>query len=127
MATKTNFQTVDEYIGTFPPAVQDGLEQIRRTVKEAVPEAKEMVHYQLPAYEYQGMLIYYSAYKGHYSVTFPPPFKIFEAFRQELSPYEVSKTTIKLPMDQPLPLDLVAELAKYRAKENAERSQKKKK
>jgi uncharacterized protein YdhG (YjbR/CyaY superfamily) len=73
------------------------------------------------------MLIYYSAYKDHYSLSFPPPFTIFDVFKQELSPYEVSKTTIKLPKDKPIPLELVGELVKFRAKENLERQKKKKK
>ncbi|WP_221469094.1 iron chaperone [Cohnella nanjingensis] len=127
MSSKTKFETTDAYIGTFPKDVQDGLEQIRQTIQQAVPEAEEVISYQLPAFQYHGMLIYYSAYKNHYSLSFPPPFRIFEVFQTQLAPYEVSKTTIQLPMDQPLPLDLVGELAKYRAQENAEKAKKKKK
>jgi uncharacterized protein YdhG (YjbR/CyaY superfamily) len=56
-----------------------------------------------------------------------PPFTIFDVFKQELSPYEVSKTTIQLPKDKPIPLELVSEIVKYRAKENLERKKKKKK
>ncbi|MCC3375044.1 iron chaperone [Cohnella sp. REN36] len=127
MSEKTKFETVDAYIGSFPQEVQAGLEQLRETIRQAVPEAEEVISYQLPAFQYHGMLIYYSAYKNHYSLSFPPPFRIFEAFQSELAPYEVSKTTIQLPMDRPLPLDLVSELAKYRARENEEKAAKKKK
>ncbi|MBW7454070.1 iron chaperone [Paenibacillus sepulcri] len=122
---KSNFQTVDEYFGSFQKEIQDSLEQIRQTIKNAVPEAEEVISYQLPAFKYHGMLIYFSAYKDHYSLSFPPPFTVFEVFKQELSPYEVSKTTIKFPADKPIPLELVSELAKYRAKENLEGKQKK--
>jgi uncharacterized protein YdhG (YjbR/CyaY superfamily) len=73
------------------------------------------------------MLIYFSAYKDHYSLSFPPPFKLFEVFKTELSTYEVSKTTIKFPMDKPIPLELVREIVIYRAKENLEGEKKKKK
>jgi uncharacterized protein YdhG (YjbR/CyaY superfamily) len=126
MSSKNKFQTVDEYIGTFAKDVQGDLEKIRQTIKKAVPEAEEVISYQLPAFEFHGMLIYFSAYKEHYSLSFPPPFTLFEVFKQELSPYEVSKTTIKILMDKPLPLDLVSEIVKYRAKENLERGKKKK-
>lgn len=128
MATaKIKFETVDQYIATFPKEVQTTLEKIRKTIQKAVPEAEEMISYQIPAFEYNGMLAYFSAYKEHYSLTFPPPFEIFEVFKKELSPYEVSKTTIQFPMTSPVPLDLVTKMVKYRAKENAENKKKKKK
>jgi uncharacterized protein YdhG (YjbR/CyaY superfamily) len=73
------------------------------------------------------MLIYFSAYKDHYSLSFPPPFHVFNVFKNELSPYEMSKTTIKFPMEHPIPLELVSEIVKYRAKENMEREKNKKK
>jgi uncharacterized protein YdhG (YjbR/CyaY superfamily) len=126
-STKSNFQTVDEYIGTFPKDVQDTLEKIRQTIKKAAPEAEEVISYQLPAFKFHGMLIYFSAYKDHYSLSFPPPFHVFDVFKNELSPYEISKTTIKFPMDHPIPFELVSEIVKYRAKENLEREKKKKK
>lgn len=81
----------------------------------------------MPAFKYHGMLIYYSAYKKHYSISFPPPFKVFEVFKEQLSPYEVSKTAVQFPMDQPVPLDLIGEMAKYRANENIEIENKKRK
>ncbi|TDF89170.1 iron chaperone [Paenibacillus piri] len=123
---KIKFQTVDEYFNTFPKDVQDTLEKIRETIKSAAPEAEEVISYQLPAFKYHGFLIYFSAYKDHYSLSFPPPFKIFEAFKNELSPYEVSKTSIKFPMDKLIPFDLVIELVKYKVKENLEKEKKKK-
>jgi uncharacterized protein YdhG (YjbR/CyaY superfamily) len=125
--TKSNFQTVDEYILTFPRDVQATLEQIRQTIKEAVPEAEEVISYQLPAFKYHGMLIYFSAYKDHYSLSFPPPFTVFDVFKEQLSPYEVSKTAIKFQMSIPLPLELVNDMVKFRANENLEKGKKKKK
>jgi uncharacterized protein YdhG (YjbR/CyaY superfamily) len=126
-STKSKFQTVNEYIGTFPKDVQDTLEKIRQTIKKAAPEAEELISYQLPAFKFHGMLIYFSAYNDHYSLSFPPPFKVFDVFKKELSLYEVSKTTIKFPMDNPIPLELVSEIVKYRAMENLEREKEKKK
>ena len=126
MMPADKFQTIEAYVEAFPEDVQEGLESLRQAIRTAVPEAEEVISYQLPAFKHHGMLIYFSAYKDHYSLSFPPPFTIFEAFKEQLSAYEMTKTAIKLPMGRPLPLDLVGELAKYRAQENAEAASKKK-
>lgn len=122
---KTNFQTVDEYIATFPDDVQATLENIRQAIKAAVPEAGEVISYQLPAFQYHGMLIYFSAYKEHYSISFPPPFTVFDIFQEQLSLYKVAKSSVQFPKSEPVPLGLVADMATYRARENAEKAKKK--
>lgn len=124
---KQKFETVDQYFASFPENVQQGLTSIRDAIVKAVPQAEEAISYQLPAFKYHGMLIYYSAYKSHYAISFPPPFKVFEAFKERLSSYPMSKTAVQFPMDKPLPLELIAEMAQYRAKENIEIESKKKK
>lgn len=128
MATaKAKFETVDQYIGAFPKEVQTSLEKIRQTVKKAAPKAEEVISYQIPAFKFHGFLVYFSAYKAHYSITFPPPFTVFEVFKKELAVYERSKTTVQIPMDQKLPLELITKMVKFRAKENQETEKKKKK
>lgn len=127
MPANEKFLTVEQYIGEFPKEVQDDLEKIRQAIRQAVPEAEEVISYQLPAYKYHGMVIYFGAYKSHYSLSFPPPFKAFEVFKEDLAPYEQSKSAIKFPMDKPLPLALMGNIAKYKAQENLEIAMKKKK
>ncbi len=127
MSNGNKIQSVEEYIGAFPEEVQAGLERIRKTIVQAIPGAEEVISYQLPAFKLHGMVIYYSAYKNHYSISTPPPFTAFEAFKEGLAPYEVSKSAVKFPMDEPLPLELIGEIAKFKAQENAEAAQKKKK
>lgn len=105
-AAKSNLQTVDEYIATYPDEVHDTSKQMRKTTKKAVPEAEEVRYY--------GMLIY-SAYKEHYSLSFPPPFTVFDAFKEQLSAYELSKSAIQLPMKDPFPFQLLSDMAKFRA------------
>ncbi|MFD0672900.1 iron chaperone [Cohnella sp. GCM10027633] len=124
---KTDYQNPDEYIRTFPKEVQEGLELIRRTVKEAVPEATEAISYQIPVFEHHGKLIYYSAYAKHYSLSFPPPFAVFEAFKERLSRYAVSKSAVQLPMSEPLPTALIADMVKFNARENENKPAKKRK
>lgn len=125
-AGKSKFQTVDEYIGMFPKEVQAVLESVRETVGQAEPEAEEVISYQLPALKYRGKnLIFYSAYTNHYSVAFSPPFTIFEVFREELSPFEVGKTSVQFPLDQPIPSDLLRKMVQYKVEEISKTSKKK--
>ena len=118
---KTDFKNVDEYIATFPKNVQAVLEQIRQTIQKAVPDAEEVISYQIPAYKFHGWVLYFSAYTQHFSLSCPPPFTIFTEFKEELSLYEVSKSAIKFPLDQPVPVKLIRQIAQFRAKENLER------
>ncbi|MBB6733730.1 iron chaperone [Cohnella zeiphila] len=120
------FETVDAYLASFPTDVQQTLRQIGSAIQEAVPEAEEVLSYQLPAFSYHGMLIYYSAYKDHYSISVPPPFSVFEVFKDKLAPYERSKTAVKFPANQAIPLELIKELASYKAKENEQKALSKK-
>ncbi len=118
---KTGFRSVDEYIGTFPKDVQLVLETVRRTVREAVPEAEEVISYNMPGFKFHGRLLYFSAYKNHYSL-----FGAGKAFNKELSRYLRPKGTLQFPYDEPVPVKLISEVAKQRAKENLEREKKKK-
>lgn len=114
------FETVDEYIKSFAKPIQEILKQVRATVKKAVPEAEEVISYNIPAFKLNGWIVYYSAYTNHFSLSCPPPFTIFEVFKKELAPYKQSKSAIQFPLDEPVPTKLIADIAKYRAKENAE-------
>jgi uncharacterized protein YdhG (YjbR/CyaY superfamily) len=118
MATeKIKFETVEQYIGSFPKDVQKILQSVRKTIQSAVPGAEEMISYQIPAFKLGNWIFYYSAYKNHYSLSCPPPFTVFEKFKKELAPYEVSKSAIKFPLDKPVPVKLISEMAKFRAEE----------
>jgi uncharacterized protein YdhG (YjbR/CyaY superfamily) len=134
MATQQKkIETPEEYISTFPKDVQELLQKIRKTIQKAVPEAEEVISYQIPAFrvnasdKYHGWIFYYSAYKNHFSLSCPPPFTIFEVFKKELAPYELSKSAIRFPLDKPVPVVLISEMAKFRAKENLETEANKKK
>lgn len=115
---KIKFQTVDEYINSFPGDVQGTLENIRQTIQQAAPEAKEVISYQMPAYLYHGVLIYFAAFKNHYSLFIPHALKVCEAFKKELVVFEIHKATFKFPNDKPFPLELLGEIARFRVKEN---------
>ena len=116
MKEKGLFTTVDEYIALHPPAVQEGLDLLRKTIKTAAPGAEEMISYQMPAYKLKGMLAFFSATKKHYG--FYPTASPIIAFREKLKSYETSKGTIRFAMNKPLPVKLITEIIKWKAKEN---------
>ena len=123
---KTDFKTVDEYIGTFPTDVQVVLQQVRQAIIGAVPEGEEVISYQIPAVKFHGFVFYFSAYKSHFSLACPPPFTVREAFATELARYQMSKSAIQFPLSEPVPVDLISRMAAFRASENLERESKKK-
>jgi uncharacterized protein YdhG (YjbR/CyaY superfamily) len=124
---REKFETVADYYAAFPKEIQVILKKVQSAIKTAVPEAEEVISYQIPAFKFHGWIFYYSAYKAHYTLSCPPPWTIFEKFKKELSPFELSKSSIKFPLDQPVPVKLIAAMAKFRAKENIELEKKKKK
>lgn len=113
---KTNFKSIDEYIATFPNNVRDKLEEVRKIIHEAAPEAKEIISYQIPCFEQNGSILYFSAFTAHISIAAPPP--TFEIFKNDLKDYKTSKSVFQIPFDQKIPAALITKIAKYRMKEN---------
>lgn len=122
---KAKFSTVEEYIAAFPENKQSRLQQIRQVIAANAPEAEELISYNIPAFKLHGMLIFYSAYTNHISISIPPS-KVYEVFKNELSVYKVSKSAIQLPLNQPIPAELIGEMTKFRVKENTALAEKKK-
>jgi len=118
---KTDFKSVDEYIASQPEAVQGVLKRVRSTIRKAVPEAEEVISYQIPTYKlHGGPVLYFAGWRQHYSL-YPATERVVAAFKDELAPCEVSKGTIRFPLSQPVPVKLIERIAKFRAKEVAER------
>ena len=109
---------VDEYISRFPDNVQELLKEIRAIIKAAAPEAEEIISYQMPAYKFHGMLIYFAAFKNHIGLY--PRVSGIEKFKEELSVYKGAKGSVQFPLNKPLPLDLIARIVKFRVTENLE-------
>ena len=122
---KTDHRTprnIDEYIADFPPAVQIVLKRVRSAIRKAVPNAEEAISYRIPAYKLHGRyVIYFAGWKRHYSL-YPSTARLVAAFKDDLAPYEVNdKGTIRFPLSEPVPVKLIEGIAKFRAKEVAER------
>ena len=114
---KTDFKTVDEYIATLAPDVQAILQRVRTAILKALPGAEEAISYQIPTVKLRGTtVLYFAGWKQHFSI-YPVTAGLIEAFGDELAPYKLSKGTIQFPLSQPVPMKLIARLAKFRAKE----------
>lgn len=116
----TPLGTIDEYIADFPRAVQRVLKQVRRTIRTALPDADEAISYRIPTFKVGGRaVIYFAGWKQHYSL-YPSNARLIAAFKDDLEPYEVNgKGTIRFPLSEPVPVKLIAGIAKFRAEEVA--------
>lgn len=114
------FNSIDEYIASFPEDIQNILNDIRATIRAAAPEATEKISYQMPTFFLNGNLVHFAAFKNHVGF-YPTPSGIDE-FKAELSKYKGSKGSIQFPIDQPVPLDLIAKIVKYRISENLKKA-----
>jgi uncharacterized protein YdhG (YjbR/CyaY superfamily) len=123
---KTDYKSVDEYIASQPEAVQRLLERVRNAIRKAVPEAEEVISYQIPTYKLHGKaVLYFAGWKQHYSL-YPATRKLITAFKDELAPYEYNdKGTIRFPFEGALPVRLIGRIAKFRATEVAEQKKSK--
>ncbi len=118
---RTNFESVDEYIASRPESVRGILGRVRNAIRKALPGAEEMISYQIPAYRvHSRIVIYFAAWKEHYSL-YPATGGLAAALREELAPYKLSKGVIRFPLSQSVPVKLIERIAKFRAKEVAER------
>ena len=111
---------VDEYISRHPRDVQTILRKIRATIRKNAPAAREVISYSIPGYMYEGMLIFFAAFKGHVSV-YPAP-RSHAAFKEELSAYKGGKGTVQFAFGEPVPYDLITKIVKFRVRDNEERS-----
>jgi uncharacterized protein YdhG (YjbR/CyaY superfamily) len=113
---RKQFETIDDYIKTFPTYVQNILEKMRQIIRKAAPEAVEAISYQMPTLKLNGKnLVHFAAFKNHIGF-YPIPSGI-EAFRRELSPYKQGKGSVQFPVDKPIPYDLVEKIVRFRVKE----------
>jgi uncharacterized protein YdhG (YjbR/CyaY superfamily) len=113
---KAGFSSIDAYIATFPPEIQARLEALRATIRAAAPAAEEKISYQMPTFALHGNLVHFAAFKHHIGF-YPAPSGI-EAFQEEIAPYAHAKGSLRFPLDQPLPLDLVRRIVEFRVAEN---------
>lgn len=108
------YANVDEYLAALPADQRDVMEQLRRTIAAAAPDATEAIAYNMPAFRLHGrFLVSYEAYKRHYSL-FAWSDEMLAALGEELRPHAVGRGTIRFEADEPIPLELVARIVEFR-------------
>lgn len=121
---ESGFKSIDEYIATFPPDIQEILQTLRATIRAAAPDASEKISYQMPTFYLEGNLVHFAAYRNH--IGFYPAPRGIEAFQDELSRYKGAKGSVQFPIGEPLPLDLIGRIVAFRVQDNLARAQAKK-
>ena len=115
-------ETIASYFAKVPETSQKRMQQIRALILEKAPEAQESISYGMPAYKTNGKpLIYFAAFKNHIGLYATPSGHTH--FADALSQYKQGKGSVQFPNEQPLPLDLIAEIIAFRVEENASKMQ----
>ena len=120
-----SIKDIDSYLAAVPQDMKPVLEKLRQAIKQAAPEAEEVISYGMPAFRYHGMLVYFAAFKNHCSF-FPASGLLIKEMATELAAYKTSKGTIQFTIDKPLPAALVKKMVKMRVKQNLEKEKLKK-
>lgn len=111
-------EDVNEYIISFPKETQKKLREILESLRKAAPGAEENLKWGVPALSYDWILFTFAAYKNHISL-YPHP-RTIKAFEKDLINYDTSSSTIRFPLNKPLPLTLIRKIADFRVKEAEE-------
>jgi uncharacterized protein YdhG (YjbR/CyaY superfamily) len=117
----TGPKSMDQYIAEFPEEVQELLTEIRLTIRKAAPDAEETISYQIPTFTLRGILVSFAAYKNHIGL-YPAPAGT-ERFNKELSVYRTGKSSVRFPLDKPIPFNLISQIVKLRVKDNLNRAE----
>jgi len=108
--------TIEEYIAAYPEAVQQYLRQMYETIRKAAPDAEQLINYGVPTFRLKKKnLVSFGAAKAH--IGFYPTPAAIEAFKTPLSAYKGAKGSVQFPFDQPLPLELVTQIVKFRVEQ----------
>jgi uncharacterized protein YdhG (YjbR/CyaY superfamily) len=116
---------IDEYIAGFTEDVQEILEEIRTTIRKAAPGAEETIKYHMPTFTLHGNLVHFAEYTKH--IGFYPVPRGVAKFKKALSVYEGAKSTVRFPLDKPIPFGLISKIVKFRVKKNLDRAEGKRK
>jgi uncharacterized protein YdhG (YjbR/CyaY superfamily) len=103
---------IDDYIAGHPPKIRTRLSAMRRTIRKHAPDAEERISYRIPTFYLDGNLVHFAAFERH--VGFYPGAAGIAAFQKALAGYTSAKGSVQFPHDEPLPLELVAEIVKFR-------------
>lgn len=109
---KIKFTSVDQYLTTFDGNTLEKLIELRKFLKNLIPDAEECISYNMPAYKLNAVLVYFAGYKKH--IGFYPTGDGIKQFESRLTDFKYSTGAIQFPLDKPFPFDLIKEIVNYR-------------
>lgn len=121
MKNTTVPENVDQYIAEFPGQVRQILQSVRKAVKASAPEAEETIKYGIPTYVLHGNLVHFGAYSKHLAL-YPAP-KKSEALSEKIAPFLSGQSTLKFPLEKPIPVTLIKQIVKYMVAERMKKFQ----
>ena len=104
-------QTIDAYIAAQPESVQPLLNQVRDTLRAALPDAEERISWRMPTFWRSHNIIHFAAFKNHLGLY--PGDEAIRHFADRLAEHKFSKGAVQFPYSEPLPLELIAEIAEW--------------
>jgi uncharacterized protein YdhG (YjbR/CyaY superfamily) len=108
--------TIDQYIATFTEDAQKALQQVRKAIQQAAPDAVETISYNMPTFKlYNKYLVHFAGYKKHIGFYALAPDT--SPFKEEFSKYTTGKASVQFPLSEPMPLDLIKRIITYRIEE----------
>ncbi len=116
----TTSKTIEDYYETQPDSTKVLLEEVRKTIRNVVPDAEESISYGIPTFKYYGNLVHFGGYKNH--IGFYPGAAAIEIFKDEIEGYTVSKGTVQFQLNERIPYDLIAKITHYRVQKNTEKA-----
>jgi uncharacterized protein YdhG (YjbR/CyaY superfamily) len=114
------FATIDEYISSFPADARAALEQVRQAIHEAAPTALETISYQMPTITLDGRSLVHFAAWAHHLGLYPVPAGDDE-FERAVAPYRAAKSSVRFPLGEPLPTELVERIVGLLVRRRGER------
>lgn len=113
------FRTVAAYIAAQPASSRPTLRRVRAAIRKAVPRAREGIDYDMPAYRFpEGGAVYFAGWTKHWAM-YPVTPALVQAFGAALAPYDVEKLAIRFSLSKPVPVGIVARIAKFAMREGA--------
>ena len=114
---KSECKTVDQYLAAQPDSARPVLERVRTAIRKAAPKAEESISYKMPTYKLNGSpLIYFAGWKQHYS-RYPVSAALLAELAEPGTEYQLEKSTIRFPFALPVPVKLIKQIVRLRARE----------
>lgn len=109
------FASVDQYIAAQPQDMQKALKLVRGAIRKALPDAEEVISYNMPTYKLGNVsVLHFAAWKQHYAL-YVATKPIVAEFSRELKNCKIDKGTIRFSSAEPVPEKLIERIARFRA------------